>query len=67
MNTLGYPLPVNDRILEITEARNIECSLVLVFSCAFCTRQNISLSIQDSVMSGLNTSASGSGKNAAAS
>jgi hypothetical protein len=29
MNTLGYPLPMNDRIPEITEARNIELGLGL--------------------------------------
>jgi hypothetical protein len=29
MDTLGYPLPMNDRIPEITEARNIELGLGL--------------------------------------
>ncbi|CAH8273986.1 unnamed protein product [Arabidopsis lyrata] len=29
MQTLGYPLPMNDRIKEITEARNIELGLGL--------------------------------------
>jgi hypothetical protein len=29
MTTLGYPLPMNDRIPEITEARNIELGLGL--------------------------------------
>jgi hypothetical protein len=29
MDTLGYPLPMNDIILEITEARNIELRLGL--------------------------------------
>lgn len=32
MNTLGYPLPMNDRIPEITEARNIELGLGLQVS-----------------------------------
>jgi len=43
----------------IQENRPRQAIMVLLFpcSCAFCTRQNISLSIQDSVMSGLNTSA----------
>lgn len=36
MKTLGYPLPMVDRIPEITEARNIELGLGLqVFYTAF--------------------------------
>ncbi|KAG7576006.1 Ribonuclease III domain [Arabidopsis thaliana x Arabidopsis arenosa] len=33
MQTLGYPLPMNDRIKEITEARNIELGLGLQLCC----------------------------------
>ncbi|KAF3590992.1 hypothetical protein DY000_02028063 [Brassica cretica] len=32
MQALGYPLPMNDRIQEITEARNIELGLALLFA-----------------------------------
>ncbi|KAG2239376.1 hypothetical protein Bca52824_091807 [Brassica carinata] len=40
MQALGYPLPMNDRIQEITEARNIELGLGLQL--CFCILQSTS-------------------------